>query len=658
MLIDLPFSAAARSFITAAALQHSEVPATDSVVVDSPLPGGIAQVVRFLLNTVPPWLQVGGLIVAAVVAVAITWFIITRRSLIRTWFIARSRRIQLTLMAAALLLVVGVVSTGAATWNYTQHSNDFCVGCHIMNPAFQKFSTDKNKHADLSCHDCHTQSLGASARQLFVWISERPQDIGEHAKVSNTVCEKCHVTADTAKWQRVAATAGHRVHLESDSASLKNLQCVTCHGVDLHRFQPADKTCGQSGCHDVKDTRITLGKMAGQTVRHCTSCHEFTADVPALATTDSARTTLIPGKPQCLGCHEMQKLLADFDEKRDPHNGTCGMCHNPHVQKTPKAAAESCATSGCHSEWRKEPFHAGANHRQVAQQCLTCHQPHSAKVDASGCESCHRRVREGSSLRPPLPFDTAAALRRSELPPPEGSFPSGAFLHLKAAQFSATTVRPEVEFVRSGIPPAADSFPHSRHTRIACMECHETGDGHGRLTFERPRGCAICHHQAASQAQCSSCHRAQQYTAPKQVTVTVTVAGHQPNPRSVDFLHSTHSGRACTECHTTPVTLEPGPGKAQCRDCHDSHHDVDRTCATCHKIAQPKAAHKTVDIAHQRCDACHKPATVAMLTPTRTLCSTCHTEKAKDHYDGRECSTCHMLAKPEVYRARIVTPPA
>src|SRR5687768_12321927 len=268
-----------------------------------------------------------------------------------------------------------------------------------MNPAFSRFGAAENKHADLNCHDCHQQPLSASARQLYLWVAERPEEIGEHAPVPNRVCENCHVTSDTATWQRIASTAGHRTHLESDSSSLENLQCVTCHGVEVHSFKPVGETCGQSGCHSTADTEIVLGKMATQTAGHCAACHQFTADVPALATRDSAVTTLIPGRAQCLGCHEMQAVLADFDEGRDPHGGKCGLCHNPHTQKTAAAAVTSCAT--CHANWRDEPFHVGASHRRVGEQCLTCHVAHKSKVDASDCQACHESVRaRGGRLRP------------------------------------------------------------------------------------------------------------------------------------------------------------------------------------------------------------------------------------------------------------------
>ena len=651
-MIGRQFSAAAQAVDSASVLQvHGPA---DTVVVESPLPGGISEVVRFLLNTVPPWIQIGGVVVGALVAALVLRLLFVRRGRIYAWVVSRDRGIKIALAAAALLVIVVAGGMGAATWNYTQHSNDFCVGCHVMNPAFKKFASAENKHGKLSCHDCHQQSLYASARQLYLWVAERPEKIGSHAKVPNQVCETCHVTGDTATWQRIASTAGHRVHLESDSSALEDIQCVSCHGVEVHRFLPVSQTCGESGCHKPSETRIVLGKMAEQTTLHCTSCHEFTADVPALATFDSARGTLVPGKPECLGCHEMEKVLGDFDAAKDPHAGKCGTCHNPHVQKTAAAAVKSCTTAGCHFNWRDEPFHVGASHRSVAEKCLTCHAPHQAKVDASNCESCHLSVRSKGRLRPPLPFDTARALRRVTTGP--GPW-------WKEATFERDAMLPRLNElgVHLSLPPPptpADSFPHARHARLACLECHETGTAKGRLTFEAPRGCAICHHQAPRQARCASCHQAREYAAAQHATMTVTVPGRQPAPRPVDFLHSVHSKSTCLGCHTTPVSLATPPGKALCNDCHSEHHAVGGNCSSCHKIADPKIGHDTPETAHQRCDGCHTATTIARLTPTRSFCSTCHTAKAKGHYDQKECSVCHFLAEPGVHRAQLTTPPA
>src|SRR5687768_8839631 len=378
------------------AVTRPDASALDSVTLsDPPLPGGVAAFARWLFH-VPQWIQIGGAILAAIVAVAVLVLAWKRRERIRGWLGTRSRGAKIALATATAVVLLTAAGFGAATWNFMMHDNDFCSGCHIMAPSFGRFAT--SEHKNLNCHDCHQQPLTASARQLYLWVAERPEEIGEHAKLDNTVCERCHATGDTAKWQRVKTTAGHRVHLESDSSALEKVQCVTCHGAEVHAFTPVAETCGQSDCHSPEDTDIVLGKMAEQTMRHCGACHEFTADVPALATRDSAATTLTPGRPQCMGCHEMREVLADFNEGRDPHGGKCGSCHNPHTQETPAAAAATCATAGCHSNWKEEPFHVGASHRRVGEQCLTCHQPHAAKVDASECQSCHESVREGGRL--------------------------------------------------------------------------------------------------------------------------------------------------------------------------------------------------------------------------------------------------------------------
>ena len=678
VVIGLHTSAVVPAGYWAAALQQPQLPPADSVVVESPLPGGIADVTRFLLTTVPQWVQIAGVFLAAIVAAVVVWYLVRHRQTIRQWFATRSRTTLLALGGTAVAVVAVVAGLGAASYNYVQHSNEFCTSCHVMGPAFQRFSSAENKHGELSCHACHQQSIFASMHELYVWVKERPEEIPEHAKVPNQICEACHVTGDTATWQRVASTAGHRVHLESDSSALKDVQCVTCHGQEVHRFKAVSVTCGQSGCHDQKDTDIALGKMATQTSLHCTSCHAFTVEVPALATTDSARGTLTPGQPQCLGCHTMQSVLPDFDPARDPHGGKCGTCHNPHEQKTPDAAAQSCAT--CHADWRDEPFHSGAAHRKIATKCLTCHVPHRAKVDASDCAGCHADVRSRGAARPPQPFDTTRALRRTSASPhasppvaghaatfgptlypftghgPSNDDTQPARAPVSGAHtprsFGGNAVRP------ASLPPpiAADTFAHARHAKLACLVCHQTGTGLGRLTFQPPRGCNICHHQAPAKARCASCHQPEEVTAPRSTPLTVTVPGRQPATRPVSFLHSTHTAQACVTCHTTPVTLAPSPLVAQCKDCHSEHHAVDRTCSACHALTDAKVGHPNPEAAHQRCSACHTPTTVAQLTPTRTFCATCHAPQARNHYDDKQCSTCHFLAEPGAYRSKLTAP--
>jgi class III cytochrome C family protein len=606
-----------------------------------PLPGGVAAVLRFFFN-LPQWFQITGLFVGLAVAGWLLVYLWRRRLGIISWVKTRQRGVKIGLATAAAVAVIGAAGFGTVSWNYMQHDNAFCTGCHIMKGPFQRFTG--SKHDSLSCHNCHQQSIFASTRQLYLWVADRPEKISMHAKVPTRVCASCHVQGDKEKdkWKRIATTAGHRVHLESDSSALRNVQCTTCHGLEVHRFVPVDSTCGQSGCHI--GTEIKLGKMAGQTGFHCIACHQFTADVPLLATRDSAAGTLRPGAHECLGCHEMRAKLADFDPARDPHRQTCGMCHNPHEQTRPADALKSCTSAGCHVDWRNEPFHTGKPHARVAQQCTLCHLPHAAKVDASDCAGCHAAVRDRSRGRvnPPQAFDTTRALHRVsmvDLREPEG-------------RGKGDANPPRAAPVPGSWLPAPDSFPHDRHKQLACLTCHVTRRANASLTFVPPRGCQICHHQAPATSKCSTCHAPGELASPHPESIAIAVGDHPARPRTVAFAHTTHAQIPCTTCHEAAVTLDPAPPIKSCTACHEDHHSARRDCAACHSGADIRAAHADSVNAHVSCDACHRETTVARLVPDRGLCLTCHAPQ-REHYATRECTTCHFLATPESYRAHL-----
>lgn len=613
-----------------------------------PIPSEIAGVLQSIFNA-PLWMWVVALLIGATTGLVLLRLLWKHRSGLREWVTSRSRRVKLGLVAI-LVLVFGVAAWGGArSWDYMDNENEFCMGCHIMEGPWNKFALDAGKHSKLKCHDCHQQSIYASTRQLVLWVANRPEKIPPHSKVPDGRCEACHAVNQSEKWTRIKETAGHRTHLESDSTALDKVQCVTCHGADVHEFIPAKATCGQSGCHE--QTEIRLGKMADQTSLHCNQCHQFTAEVPRLATRDSAAGALRPGSPQCLACHEMKIVLADFDADKEPHEAVCGTCHNPHTQETPQAAGNTCAEAQCHGNWRNTPFHVGAAHRRVGEQCLTCHAPHAARLDASDCVACHSKVtgRAGSRLRPPLPFDTARALR-----------PPAALLDSRLEE----PVRGKGDVPPPDLPPAVrpavltparvDSFPHARHTRLACITCHASGTQHGRLTFEAPRGCQICHHQRPQQSNCATCHTPTERAQPVPVTIGIAIRDSAARSRPVGFAHPVHDGLRCVQCHTEPVTLAPAASARTCRDCHGDHHAAGRTCATCHTGAQLRTAHsKDLSVSHQKCDACHTASTVALLTPDRSFCLTCH-QPQREHYVRGQCTTCHFLKQPTEFRPHLL----
>ncbi|MDX1647495.1 MAG: hypothetical protein R3304_10155 [Longimicrobiales bacterium] len=205
------------------------------------------------------------------------------------------------------------------------------------------------------------------------------------------MCANCHLGEDPTaneRWERIASTQGHDLHLTSDHADLADVQCVTCHAPAVHRFAPAEETCGQSGCHADEETLIALGEMGAETTFHCVGCHEFTAPIEAGA------PPLLPALDECDDCHERGPLLADLGGVVDPHERTCGYCHNPHDQAEAGAAVETCTDAGCHDGdlAALTSFHRGLNHG-VIEDCSTCHEAHVFIVDGEDCRACHTDLR-------------------------------------------------------------------------------------------------------------------------------------------------------------------------------------------------------------------------------------------------------------------------
>ena len=644
----------------------------DSIRVDSPLPDPLVPVVQFLFQQ-PGWVMVGGIIVGGMVALIVLALLWRNRRPLLGWLTTRSRGLKLAMAGTVGAILIAMAGTGAFAMHYMEHDNDFCLGCHVMIPAGEPFVrpdtgtylivnkiAKESPHDSLECHDCHEPDMIAQMKELWLWMTERPEFVPQHGKLENRVCEKCHQQGDAKEsWQRIAVTAGHQVHLESDSSALKDVECITCHGLEVHRFVPVDSTCYQQGCHLSDSVGIRIGAMQAQTDLHCVTCHEFTAEplfTPGREQTAAERLT--PGNEQCFSCHEMRAVLAAFDPALDPHDAKCGACHNPHQQETAEAAATTCATAQCHADWRSVRFHTGAAHRQVAERCLTCHQPHAARVDASDCEGCHEEVRArgGRRVTPPVPFDTTRALQRThrDLPRDRDSLTTarlGGTVQLHGAGRAPPAADPPGPGIAASFPSPADTFSHRQHRQLTCLTCHTTQSGQGSLRFVAPRGCQICHHQAPSRSRCAECHESGELTEPIATPVRVEVRDEPPREREVPFAHETHAESRCQECHVLPVSLEPSVEAATCTACHEDHHATARSCAACHRQADPVKTHDLAS-AHQACDQCHDATTVARLEPTRSFCLACHAPET-DHYRERECTACHFLTSPDAYRARL-----
>jgi hypothetical protein len=616
------------------ALQQQVVPTISpdtsaAAVVRTPLPGGVGAFVRTVMNA-PSWLQITVIAVGAVIVLALLVWLWVRRASVLHWLRTRSGVSKIAMTAILIVAIAGSVGFGTASWNYIQHNNDFCVGCHVMGTAWTKFQ--HSEHRKLKCHDCHQQSIVASMRQLYLWVAERPNSIPAHSKVPTAVCQNCHNQEhpDSA-WKRIMTTAGHRTHLNNANSKLRNVQCVTCHGAEVHHFVPIDKTCGQSGCHE--DLQIKLGKMAAQTSLHCTGCHNFTVAVGENISPDSARTQLVPTGGECLDCHQMkQKLaatLAEFDPNKDPHKAVCGSCHNPHKQTTPGQSFETCATAQCHARPDTlTPFHRGLPKGELAK-CGTCHQAHIWKVPSKDCVACHHDLDHplrGAGARKPPP---GHPLDDSSDPPVGGPF-------VPDAESETPAARPP----QQQTPTDTATFTHARHKALQCSSCHSSAETHGAVTISRPAGCRDCHHSTEQKATCTTCHK-----TPPPLDETVSVAmtvWTAPRDRTLSFAHERHTKLECRTCHTAPGTLV---AQASCVSCHGDHHYPTATCASCHP-AKPIATQREHprQTTHAGCSGagCHRDAAVLALPATRSVCLVCHREQT-NHKPGGDCGTCHLV---------------
>ncbi len=637
-------------------------------VVKNPVPGFIGQMLQVGFN-LPAWLQALLAIAGAMAGSALLFMAWKNREAIIAWFNTRSNGYKLGLMGMALFMVVGGSTAAYAGNHYMEHNNDFCMSCHVMGGAWTAFQ--KSEHRKLECHQCHQQSMVANAKQLYYWIAERPKEIPEHAKVPTRICSGCHVQsrADSG-WKRIVRTAGHRLHMESDSSTLKKVECVTCHGTEVHRFKSVDKTCGQSGCHKPSETKIVLGKMAGQTSQHCTGCHTFTRVVPENISIDSTRQYLKPiGAPtSCFGCHQMKDRLKGFTIEDDKgHKGVCGTCHNPHKQTMPKMAYESCTQAGCHADIAsKNAFHAKSG-KHSSPECGLCHQPHSWKPVATTCEGCHTNRRSandngandhgandhgandnganwdrgdsGFSIRP-MAFARDVRLARGRV---ARRFAPSRLLRTVSVVRRVRLARapqqpPKPAAASLGRPKDTPNFSHKIHTVLACSGCHNATNG--ALLVKTKADCASCHHSTERPTACEGCHvvrKALDKGIVKSVSMK-TSANTPSRTHSLTFNHVTHRDLECKGCHTngTQMTVT-----RDCLSCHTEHHEPERACASCHTPA--KSMHQRAS--HDGCAGagCHSNAAVLAIPPSRTTCLVCHTEQVT-HKPKRECAECHAVS--------------
>lgn len=633
--------------VTLLQVHEGQVGPVDPEATPPPLPGGAAEVVRFFME-VPQWIQIGGVFVGGVAALVLVVFAWRRRQ--ELWAGVAALPLWVKATGIAVVVAGGAVGgvAGYQVYDFVEHDNQFCTGCHLMAEAYMSF--EESAHVDLGCKDCHAQAKTESMRQLYLWVVDRPGDVGPHSPVPDARCTSCHVDGDPEDWPQIAASLGHRVHFESDDPDLGELMCVTCHGISLHEFAPPATSCGE--CHE-DETSVVLGGMAAETELHCVACHDFLGDRPATLPGLEEGFALMPDRAQCQSCHEMARLIEEEELDVDPHGAVCGACHNPHTQDTPSGAAESCVD--CHEGADTlTVFHTGT-HAPVLPDCTRCHTAHQWTVEGTECLSCHESIMDDPGSR-----QTGEVLGRRFLDPMRNGVddgvrePNGSAIeagpHDRSLPFLLMHGAGSLRSSR-GSPPepasgSADTIPrpfaHGQHEAVSCTECHGRQGEHGVITVQTPRDCAACHHDPGRGFECGDCHPGGDLAVPRQVSTTVTLTvWEEPRSRQLSFEHEYHESLQCQECHTSSVLLTAEP---DCAACHDDHHRPEADCSSCHEPAESEAHGLEV---HLTCTSsgCHAGTAGDRPALTRSMCLTCH-QNQRDHEPGLDCQNCHMIPEP------------
>ncbi|MBI4124587.1 MAG: hypothetical protein HY466_01475 [Deltaproteobacteria bacterium] len=200
------------------------------------------------------------------------------------------------------LILFGVLGLLGAGYYYVEHNPNFCVTCHTMEEPFQRWK--QGSHAMVNCHDCHKQSKIESLHQVWMYLTQRPDQVVHHPHLDHAICAQCHMTQKQ-HWHDIRETAGHKVHFERGG-----IECLDCHGLGIHDIARPEGVC--VNCHtDKADMHNRMAFM------QCTQCHRFLA-----------KGELKPTAEVCKSCHDKIKRTGEHPPVSAETD--CLICHRPH----------------------------------------------------------------------------------------------------------------------------------------------------------------------------------------------------------------------------------------------------------------------------------------------------------------------------------------
>ncbi len=271
-----------------------------------------------------------------------------------------------------------------------------CVACHAAThfepPAFDRTQHARlalpldGRHAELACHDCHTDPGDEGPRRF-------------HGTPSR--CEQCHADAH----------AGRFVHQATRLRANPRGECAECHGtdafaqVDHARFDHADWTgfpvtgahaqieCAD--CHPPTAAADATGRRFGRVPRHgddfggCATCHR---DPHAGSFDAEPAPALVDGRSGCERCHDTASFRAL------PH----GFDHGVFTGFLLTGAHGKLDCTACHARLPAADDSGRTWGRARGDGCADCHRdPHQGQFERLGrvdCARCHKSATSFATL--------------------------------------------------------------------------------------------------------------------------------------------------------------------------------------------------------------------------------------------------------------------
>jgi len=411
-------------------------------------------------------------------------------------------------------------------------------------------------------------------------------------------------------------------------------ECLACHGDKSTTTTRAGKTVslyvdgkkfatsvhasfGCTGCHaDLEGKDLPHEKPARV---QCGTCHSGEQELYAKSLHGKAIARGDPLAPRCVNCHGNH----DIYPVKDPRSAVaplkvpfvCGECHR---EGTPVSRNRTIPQDNILGNY-SESLHGEALLKKglaVAPNCATCHTAHSIlphtdpassinrKNIASTCTKCHSQIEtvHRKIIRGELWEKQANVLPSC----PDCHQPHkirNVFYELGMANADCMRCHSDQKLHRArdgqSMLVNADEVNHSRHSKIACSQCHS------EVNASRVRPCETITHAV----DCTSCHDEIGKLYGTSIHGQLT-GKSDPNAPS------------CKECHGTHGVL----GKQDPQSSTFAT-NVPGLCARCHREGQKAAVRYTGrqhEIITNYTESIHGTLLKNGLTVTAT-CTSCHT---------------------------------